>query len=109
MQLPDHFKIDETGQKRLLQDTFRDDLPELLHNRPKKGFEIPLLNWFRSNLNHFIFDELLSEQNINKQQIFDYTTIRMLKKQLFSNNPGDAPARIWALVVFQHWWNRYMA
>lgn len=109
MQLPDHFKINETGQKRLLQDTFKDDLPELLYNRPKKGFEIPLLNWFRSDLNHFIFDELLSEQNINKQQIFDYTAIRMLKKQLFSNNPGDAPARIWALVVFQHWWNRHMA
>lgn len=108
MQLPDHFKINDSGQKRLLQDTFKDDLPELLYNRPKKGFEVPLLNWFRTDLSHLIFDDLLSEQNINKQQIFDYTTIRMLKKQLYSANPGDSPARIWALVVFQHWWNRYM-
>jgi asparagine synthase (glutamine-hydrolysing) len=34
--------------------------------------------------------------------------VQQLKKQLFSNNPGDAHARIWALLVFQYWWKKYM-
>jgi asparagine synthase (glutamine-hydrolysing) len=108
LRLPDNFKIHEKSQKRILQDTFRDDLPEMLYNRPKKGFEIPLLNWFRHDLDSFIFGELLNKATIENQRVFDYNAIRRLKKQLHSNNPGDAPARIWALVVFQHWYNKYI-
>jgi asparagine synthase (glutamine-hydrolysing) len=43
MNLPDSFKINEHSQKRILQDTFRNDLPDELYNRSKKGFEVPLL------------------------------------------------------------------
>lgn len=108
MKLPDSFKINGNSQKRLLQDSFREELPPILYNRPKKGFEIPLLNWFRKDLSTYIFEELLNQEKIKNQQVFDFNTIKLLKKRLFSANPGDAAARIWALVVFQHWWDRYM-
>lgn len=108
MNLPDSFKINEHSQKRILQDTFRNDLPEELYNRPKKGFEVPLLNWFRKDLFELIFNELLSEATIEKQNIFNYSVIQKLKKQLTSSNPGDSPAKIWALIVFQQWWKKYM-
>ncbi len=106
MKLPDSFKIREHQQKRILLDTFKDELPEELHQRPKKGFEVPLVNWFRKELNGYIFNELLDKETIEKQNIFNYTTIHKLKKQLMSHSPGDAPARIWALIVFQEWWKR---
>ncbi len=104
--LPGDFKIDSKIRKRILQDTFKDLLPPQLYNRPKKGFEVPLLKWFRNEMKSLIVDDLLSKKMIDEQGIFDYTEIKKLKKQLFSSNPGDIHARIWGLMVFQWWWKK---
>ncbi len=106
--LPEDFKITNTIRKRVLQDTFRDVLPAELYNRPKKGFEVPLLKWFRNEMKSLIVDDLLSKKLIEEQGIFNYTEIEKLKKQLFSSNPADVHARIWGLIVFQVWWKKYL-
>ena len=107
--LPSEFKINGRIRKRILQDSFRDILPRQLYNRPKKGFEVPLLKWFRNEMKSIITDDLLSEKFIVNQGVFDYTEIDKLKRQLFSSNPGDIHARIWGLIVFQWWWRKYMS
>ncbi len=104
--LPDSFKIDTKMRKKLLQDAFREMLPAELYNRPKKGFEVPLLKWMRKELKGVIKDELLSKKFIEEQGIFDYRAIRNLKNKLFAISPGDIHARMWGLVVFQWWWRR---
>jgi asparagine synthase (glutamine-hydrolysing) len=106
--LPSHFKIDAQGRKRILRDAFRKDLPGELYNRRKQGFEVPLLKWFQTDLKSLITDDLLSEELILEQNIFNYEEIKSLQRQLFSNNPGDAAARVWGLLVFQYWWKKYM-
>lgn len=106
--LPTAFKINANDNKRLLKDAFRDELPEELFTRPKHGFEVPLLNWFRTGLRSLIFDDLLEDTFIETQNIFELEKIKMLKKQLLSNNPGDVVAQIWGLIVFQYWWKKYM-
>jgi asparagine synthase (glutamine-hydrolysing) len=105
--LPDEFKINKNMRKRILQDTFKDFLPKELYNRPKKGFEVPLLKWFRREMKSMISDDLLSKERIESQDIFDYSEIDRLKRQLFSSNPGDVHARIWGLIVFQWWTKKY--
>jgi len=107
--LPAEWKIDRNMRKRLLQESFRDMLPPQLYNRPKKGFEVPLLSWFRKEMKSIIQDDLLNDSFVHDQGIFNSDAIRKLKKRLFSSNPGDAHARIWGLIVFQHWWKKYLA
>jgi asparagine synthase (glutamine-hydrolysing) len=107
--LPTDFKINSSIRKRILQDTFRDLLPVELYNRPKKGFEVPMLKWLRREMKSLIQDDLLSEKTITEQNIFAYPAIQKLKQQLFSSNPGDSHARIWGLVVFQWWWKRMVS
>jgi asparagine synthase (glutamine-hydrolysing) len=106
--LPEHFKINSSIRKRIVQDAFRDILPPSLYNRPKKGFEVPLLKWFRKEMKSLIIDDLLSEKLIVEQGIFDYQEVDKLKKQLFSSNPQDVHARIWGLIVFQTWWKKHI-
>lgn len=105
--LPGHFKINRSMRKRILQDAFRDVLPPQLYNRPKKGFEVPLLKWFRKEMKSLIMDDLLSQKRIEEQGIFNYAEIDKLKRRLFSTSPGDVHARIWGLVVFQWWHKKY--
>jgi len=66
------------------------------------------LKWLRTEMRSLIENDLLSKDFIEQQNIFNYEEIDRLKKKLFSSNPGDEHARIWALVVFQWWWKKYV-
>jgi asparagine synthase (glutamine-hydrolysing) len=105
--LPASSKINISMRKRILQDAYADMLPEALYRRPKKGFEVPLLQWFRTSLKPLINEDLLSDSLLEEQAIFDRGAVRRLKQQLFSMNPGDVHAHIWALIVFQWWWKKH--
>lgn len=106
--LPEEFKVNGKRKKMILQDTFRDILPEKIYNRPKHGFEVPLLDWLRKDLKQDIENKWLDKERIEKLDVFDWDGIQALKKKLFSNNPEDSHAHIWALIVFQEWWEEYM-
>ncbi|AMJ64753.1 asparagine synthase (glutamine-hydrolyzing) [Hymenobacter sp. PAMC 26628] len=106
--LPVSSKVDDTMKKRIVQDAFRAELPPELYDRPKHGFEVPLLKWMRNELRPLIENDLLADEFVASQGIFDVDAVRKLKAQLFSRSPGDVHARIWALIVFQTWWKKYM-
>jgi asparagine synthase (glutamine-hydrolysing) len=106
--LPSDYKINAGMKKRVVQDAFRTFLPAELYNRPKQGFDIPLLGWFRNELWSLIDEDLLSDNFILEQQIFDLSAVQNLKKKLLSPNPEDSHETIWALVVFQYWWKSYI-
>ena len=82
-------------------------LPEELYHRGKKGFEVPLLQWFKTDLKSMITEDLLSDNFILQQNIFSLDSIKQLKSELFSKNPNEAVAKVWALIVFQYWWKKY--
>ncbi|MBK7958111.1 MAG: asparagine synthase (glutamine-hydrolyzing) [Bacteroidetes bacterium] len=106
--LPVEYKIANGITKKILKDTFRSFLPEEIFHRPKHGFEVPLLKWFRTELKSMITDDLLSSSFIARQNLFSPQLISELKQKLFSNNPGEVHAQIWALIVFQYWWKKTM-
>lgn len=103
--LPSDYKINGQLKKRVLQDSFRSLLPEKLYNRPKKGFEVPLLDWLKGGLTS-LRNELFAPDFIEEQGIFQLNEIQKLNRQLLSNNPGDSHARIWGLIVFQYWYKK---
>lgn len=107
--LPVEFKNDGSESKRILKDAFRSELPEEIFNRPKHGFEVPLINWMRTGLHDTIENNLLERNFVEQQNIFDYSVIAELKQKLFSSNPGDVHATLWALLVFQYWYKKYFA
>lgn len=107
--LPSEYKIDGKMKKKILQDAFRDLLPAAIYNRPKHGFEIPLLDWFRNELWGLIDNDLLAQDFVVEQGIFNPQSIQQLKQKLRSSNPGDSHATIWALLVFQYWWKKYLS
>ena len=104
--LPSDFKIDKYDRKKIVKDAFREMLPIELLSRKKQGFEVPLLKWFRTDLKSMITNELLDDEFIKQQGIFNSEEIKKLKAQLFSTNPNDAVEKVWAIIVFQYWWKK---
>jgi len=107
--LPNDFKLNAKMKKRILQDAFRDQLPAKIYNRPKHGFEVPLLNWMQTGLRADIENKWLNADKIKSQAIFNTEAISNLKKKLFSNNPGDSHAHTWAIICFQEWYEQFIA
>lgn len=107
-QIPEEFKINSNSRKKILKDAFKNQLPEELYDRPKKGFELPLLDWLRNGLRERIESEYLNEKFIENQGVFNAKAVAEEYKKMLSNNPGDSAGTIWNLVVFQHWYKKYM-
>lgn len=49
-------------KKHLLIEAFKADLPRMLHNRPKKGFEVPVGPWLRGPLNGMARDLIAADR-----------------------------------------------
>jgi len=107
MSLPSEYKISPHQQKIILREILSEYIPGKLAWRSKHGFEVPLLAWFRKELKSMIKEDLLASAFIKEQGIFNPETIHLLIKKLFSPDPGDTHAHIWAMIVFQSWWKKY--
>lgn len=105
--IPPEYKIGKGIKKKILQETFKEDLPSELFKRPKHGFEVPLLKWFRGPLKNKIEKEYLNRDFIEAQNLFNWHAIQAIIQKLYSSNPEDSAAQIWALIVFQHWWKKW--
>lgn len=100
------WKIRKGRSKYVFVETFKDILPQSLHNRPKWGFEMPISKWLKSDLWRLIEDNL-SQERIIREGIFHYPAIKKLIDKLMSNR-SDTSWQIWNLIAFQVWLSRYM-
>jgi len=107
--LPDHYKVSKSQRKKVLQDAFHYILPRELHHRPKKGFEVPMLNWLRNELSEDLKKIVFDYDMIQSQKLFKTESIQVLEKRLNSNNPGDVHSILWSLFVFQKWYRNYIS
>ncbi len=104
-----HEQLKNNGNKGklLLREAFKNELPSSVFERPKKGFEVPLQQWLRYDLRH-LTERYLNQDFLENQCIFQNTEVQALLKQLHSNNPGDAAARVWGLLTFNCWYAKYL-
>ncbi|MBN2059372.1 MAG: asparagine synthase (glutamine-hydrolyzing) [Deltaproteobacteria bacterium] len=92
--------------KYILTETFKGLLPPSVHNRPKRGFEMPIGAWLRKELK-FLIDDYLVRDKIRKQGIFDFDIINELV-DMHMRGRQDTSWQLWNLIVFQYWHMKYL-
>ncbi len=102
--LPYEFKLKHLKVKYILKKLMKNKLPKSIINRKKKGFGIPLAKWLREDLRETC-EKTLSKENIEKTALFNYSFIKKLKEDHFTKKK-DNRRKLWALIVFQLWFNR---
>jgi len=107
--LDPRYKLDGGPGKRILRDALAGIVPAATLGKSKHGFDVPLMRWFQTRLRSTIETELLGDEYIRAQGVFDPDEIRALLLRLFSRQPGDIERFVWALVVLQRWWQRRMS
>jgi len=99
--LPLEYKIQGRVGKRILKDTFKDFLPPQHTQAAKKGFAVPLGQWFRGPMKDMAHD-LLLDNSAKQRNIFDSHVINTLLKE-HDNKKYDHGQKIWALCAFEVW------
>ena len=62
--IPHHYKIKNGVHKYILKEVAKKYLPDEIINRPKKGFDMPSLEWFQNELNGDIMELLTSKESL---------------------------------------------
>jgi asparagine synthase (glutamine-hydrolysing) len=106
--LPSNYKVNKHGRKQLLIEAFKEQLPESVYKRTKKGFEIPLEHWLSDTIDDMLDAPIFSKRYIEQQDLFNYNFINELKKNWKNNQYTDSIYLIWTLLIFQNWWNKYI-
>jgi asparagine synthase (glutamine-hydrolysing) len=105
--LPGRMKIKQGRLKSILKDAVASLLPPGLVDRPKEGFVMPINEWLLQALRGFVID-VLSAPRLAHHGFLEPEAVGNLLSRYYGGEMVLA-GRIWNLVNFQMWWERYVA
>lgn len=105
-QLPMEYKYNNGQKKIILKDIVHKYIPKEIMDRPKMGFGIPIDKWLLDELKPFV-DEFFDEAYIEKQGIFNNNEIQRLRNSFYKGRVERAE-KIWFILMFQLWYQRWM-
>ncbi len=105
-QLPMEYKYNNGNKKFIIKEIVHKYLPKAMMDRPKMGFGIPIGAWLQKDLKPFV-DNYFDESFILKQGIFNYNEVQRIKK-LFYTGRIERAEKIWYLLMFQMWYDRWI-
>jgi asparagine synthase (glutamine-hydrolysing) len=105
-QLPDDFKYHNGIKKYILREIVHEFIPKEKMDRPKMGFAIPLASWMQNELKEMV-EDYINEKNIREQGLFNWEAVNRLKVNFFSGKT-EYDFKLWYLLMFQMWYERWM-
>jgi asparagine synthase (glutamine-hydrolysing) len=101
--LPEKYKTSTKMGKLILRDIAKDYVPdEIIYNK-KKGFGIPLKEWFKSDLKEMLIDLINANRSNN---ILNYNLIDRLIAE-HAEGIHDHSEMLWLTLCFEIWCNEY--
>jgi asparagine synthase (glutamine-hydrolysing) len=105
-QLPMEYKYNRGNKKFIIKEIVHKYIPATMMDRPKMGFGIPIADWLQNDLKPFV-DRYFDEAFIIKQDIFNNNEIQRIKRSFYLGKIERAE-KIWYLLMFQMWFDKWM-
>lgn len=100
---PLSWKIRGGASKWILKQVLARHLPSALFNRPKTGFGVPVGQWLRGPLKSWGAD-LLDSRALRADGILN-PAVAAATWEAHQQGRGRHEQQLWALLMFQSWWN----
>jgi asparagine synthase (glutamine-hydrolysing) len=104
--IPSAWKVCRGRTKWVLKESYRKLLPDLLIDRPKQGFEIPIDAWLRGPL-RTIFESAVLDPDAPVRALVDQSAAQALFQSHLSGL-GRHGNVLWSLLVLARWAERYL-
>ena len=105
--LPRHLKVRGGEGKWVLRRILDRHVPPALTDRPKMGFSVPIGDWLRGPLRPWA-EDLLAADALGRSGLIDPAPVRAAWADVLAGR-GRGELAVWAVLVFQAWWDRWMA
>jgi asparagine synthase (glutamine-hydrolysing) len=99
--LPPGLKVRGLTGKILLKRLMRDRLPRQILDRPKKGFGVPVGEWFRGRLRAHLSEVLFSDRARGRGWFAPRAIENLIDEH--DRRIADHTERLWALLFLEHW------
>jgi asparagine synthase (glutamine-hydrolysing) len=104
--IPSGLKIRGSDSKFIYKQAMKEYLPPDVINHPKQGFGIPLSEWFKEDLNTYVFETLRSPNSLYSKYLDKKPVLNLL-----ANTPAhkieSQSRQLWSLIVFEEWLKQY--
>lgn len=99
--VPFELKYDRGISKRLVKHALADRLPKSVMGQRKRGFAIPIHDWFRTDLNDYFHDTVMGRSS-RSREFLDMGEVRGLLDSHMrgSENYGH---HLWVILMFEQW------
>jgi asparagine synthase (glutamine-hydrolysing) len=99
--IPHKYKYHLGRRKHIFKNAMKPFLTDNVFSHKKQGFAIPLMPWFRKDLNDYINDKLLN----NNSHLSKYLDPKMMNMVLKSNEYGkrNLGYHLWSLLFLECW------
>jgi asparagine synthase (glutamine-hydrolysing) len=105
-QVDPKIKYKNRNKKYILKEITHKYLPKKLMDRPKKGFSVPIFEWFKDELKEYVL-YYLDKDRIDKEGIFNSDVVIYKRNQYLDGTLQDIN-EIWYLLVFEMWYEKWM-
>jgi asparagine synthase (glutamine-hydrolysing) len=100
-QLPSSYKYSEGKTKIILKNIVHKYIPQQIMERPKMGFVVPIMGWFRNELKDLILQNL-DESLLKKDDIFNFKEVTAIRDR-YLNGHSENVQKVWHILLFQMW------
>jgi asparagine synthase (glutamine-hydrolysing) len=104
--IPNRLKIRKLEKKYLLKKIARRYVPPDVLSHPKQGFGSPMTSWIRDDLKPFVLENL-SEERLKIHNLFNIASVQRILKEHMGRRQNHYK-KIFALLIFQRWYEKYM-
>ena len=105
-QLPMEYKYNKGNKKFIIKQIVHKYLPKEMMDRPKMGFGIPIAEWLTNDLKPFV-DYYFEDEFVKRQNIFNLAEIQNIKTSFYKGKTERAE-KVWYLLMFQMWYDKWM-
>ncbi|WP_199141496.1 asparagine synthase (glutamine-hydrolyzing) [Pedobacter sp. ASV12] len=100
--------IKDGEQKYLLKKITNKYIPASYLKKPQKGFGIPLANWLKTSFKPLI-ETYLSAEKLNSHGLLNLKEVQKIKNNFYTNGSAYNAQKVWLLLQFQMWHERWVA
>lgn len=105
-QLPSSYKFQPGQTKIILKNIVHKYVPPSIMERPKMGFIVPIMGWFRNELKDLIMEHL-DEDLLKKDDIFNYKEVISIRDRYLNGHSVNVQ-KLWHILLFQMWKKRWL-